>query len=140
MPKASPKTKPAPDPSSSSSAAAAAIVSSDEDKVKTISIKKQVKKVKKTDPEETSTEIIVDPEVTGKTKVKKTTAGSRKANTKLSWYWDEKYDVQGLQAELNKRGVTLTNVQLTGKYRLRKEELIDMIVTIENKGSTVSKK
>ena len=59
MSKASPKLQPAVDPSASSSSAAAAapavVVSSDEEKGKTVAIKKKVKKIKKTDPEETAT-------------------------------------------------------------------------------------
>ena len=147
MSKPSPKLQPAPDPlvsssssSSSSAAAAAVIVSSDDDKVKTTSIKKKVKKIKKTDPEETGTEITVDPEVTGTMKVKKTTTGSQKVNLKLPGYWTRNFDVDKLQAELKKRDVNLTPVQLAGKFKLKKKELVDMIVTIENKGSNVSKK
>ena len=138
MPKASPKTKPAPDPSSSSSSAAAAvIVSSDDDKVKTVAIKKQVKKVKKTDPEETATEITVDPEVTEKTKIKKTTTGSQKTNRGLPGYWNRNWDVPELQAELKKRGVTLSPEQLRGKFKFKKKELVKMITDIENKASNV---
>ena len=83
----------------------------------------------------------MDPEVTGTTpKVKKTTTGSQKSNRGLPGYWNRKYNVPELQDELKKRGVTLIPARLKGQFKLRKPELVQLIVDIENKGSTVFKK
>ena len=139
MPKASPKLQPASDPSSSSSAAAAAvIVSSDDDDVKTISIKKQVKKIKKTDPEETATVITVDPASPAiKANILKTSAGSTKDKTYKKRHWID-MNIDMLHAKVKQLGIHLTPEQLAPPHpgaigRYTKDKLANIIMERLNK-------
>ena len=139
MPKASPKLQPASDPSSSSSAAAAAvIVSSDDDDVKTISIKKQVKKIKKTDPEETANVITVDPASPAiKANILKTSAGSTKDKTYKKRHWID-MNIDMLHAKVKQLGIHLTPEQLAPPHpgaigRYTKDKLANIIMERLNK-------